>query len=269
MWGRFPTCHIFMYFKAGWKPAPRQLLTYKSNMTDTSALLQVENVCVHYADGVDALGGVSFAIRAGERVGLIGPNGAGKTTLMLSIMNALRFCGRIAIDSIEVNRKNEQAARGRCGMVFQNAEDHLFMPTLLDDVAFGPLNQGCDADEARRRAEKAIEGVGLAGFELRSAHHMSAGQKRAASLATVMSMQVQLLLLDEPGANLDCRGRRRLMDILATRPEALLLATHDLPMVHHLCSRVILLDQGRIVADRPTDAMLADAAMLREHGVMD
>ena len=238
-------------------------------MAELLALLQVENVCVHYADGVDALGGVSFTINAGERVGLIGPNGAGKTTLLLSIMNALRFTGRIAVDSIEVSRKTEQAARSRCGMVFQNAEDHLFMPTLLDDVAFGPLNQGCDADEARRRADAAIENVGLGGFELRSAHHMSAGQKRAASLATVLSMQVKLLLLDEPGANLDCRGRRRLLEILAARPEAMLLATHDLAMVRRLCSRAILLDQGRIVADRPTDALLADAALLGEHGVMD
>jgi energy-coupling factor transporter ATP-binding protein EcfA2 len=238
-------------------------------MADVPALLEVENVCVHYADGVDALDGVSFMVRAGERVGLIGPNGAGKTTLMLSIMNALRFSGRVTIDSIEVGRRTEHETRGRCGMVFQNAEDHLFMPTLLDDVAFGPLNQGCNADKARRRADEAIANVGLAGFELRSAHHMSAGQKRAASLATVMSMQVKLLLLDEPGANLDCRGRRRLLEILADRPEAMLLATHDLPMIHRLCSRTILLDEGRIVADRPTDAMLADTALLREHGVMD
>jgi cobalt/nickel transport system ATP-binding protein len=238
-------------------------------MNDASPLLQVENAWVHYADGVDALCGASFSIGVGERVALIGPNGAGKTTLMLAMMNALRFKGRIVIDGIEVCRKNEQAARSRCGMIFQNADDHLFMPTLLDDVAFGPLNQGCAADEARRRAEATIADVGLGGFELRSAHHMSAGQKRAASLATVLSMQVELLLLDEPGANLDCRGRRRLFDVLAARPEAMLLATHDLPMVERLCSRAILLDAGQIIADRPTADMLADVALLREHGVME
>lgn len=238
-------------------------------MTDILPLLQVDQLHVHYADGVDAIRDVSLAIEPGERVGLIGPNGAGKTTLMLSIMNAVRFTGRIVIDSIEVSRKTEQQTRSRCGMIFQDAEDHLFMPTLLDDVAFGPLNQGCEADEARQRANDAIARVGLAGLEQRSAHHMSGGQKRAASLATVVSMQVKLLLLDEPGANLDSRSRRRLIDILDSRNEAMLLATHDLPMVRRLCSRVLLMDQGRIVANRPTEELLSDAALLHDHGVVD
>lgn len=238
-------------------------------MTDTLALLQVQNLHVHYADGVNALRDVSLIVNPAERVGLIGPNGAGKTTLMLSIMNAVRFTGRIVVDSIEVSKKTEQETRSRCGMVFQDAEDHLFMPTLLDDVAFGPLNQGCDTNEAKRRADEAIAKVGLTGLEQRSAHHMSGGQKRAASLATVMSMQVKLLLLDEPGANLDSRSRRRLIEILDARTEAMLLATHDLPMVRRLCSRVILIDQGQIMADRPTNDLLADTALLHEHGVID
>jgi len=238
-------------------------------MTDTPALLQVHDLHVHYADGVCALRDVSLTVKPAERVGLIGPNGAGKTTLMLSIMNAVRFTGRIVVDSIEVSKKTEQETRSRCGMIFQDAEDHLFMPTLLDDVAFGPLNQGCDADEAKRRADEAIVKVGLTGLEQRSAHHMSGGQKRAASLATVMSMQVKLLLLDEPGANLDGRSRRRLMEILDARSEAMLLATHDLPMVRRLCSRVILIDQGQVIADRLTNDLLADTAILHEHGVVE
>ena len=188
---------------------------------------------------------------------------------MLAIMNAVRFTGRIAVDGIEVSKKTEHETRSRCGMIFQDAEDHLFMPTLLDDVAFGPLNQGCGADEARRRAVEAIAQVGLSGLEQRSAHHMSGGQKRAAALATVLSMQVKLLLLDEPGANLDDRSRRRLIEILDGRTEAMLLATHDLPMVRRLCSRVILMDQGQIVADRPTADLLADTALLVAHGLMD
>jgi cobalt/nickel transport system ATP-binding protein len=238
-------------------------------MTDIPALLQIDDLHVHYADHVDALRGVSLTVSPAERVGLIGPNGAGKTTLMLAIMNAVRFRGRIVIDGVEVGRRTEQAARSRCGMIFQDAEDHLFMPTLLDDVAFGPLNQGCDEAETRRRAAEAIEQVGLSGLEERSAHHMSGGQKRAAALATVLAMQVQLLLLDEPGANLDNRSRRRLIETLQSRPEALLLATHDLPMIQRLCSRVILLDQGQIVADRPTADVLADTTLLRAHGLVD
>ena len=238
-------------------------------MTDTPALLQVDDLHVHYADGVHALRGVSMAARPAERVGLIGPNGAGKTTLMLSIMNAVRFTGRIIVDTVEVSKKTEHDARSRCGMIFQDAEDHLFMPTLLDDVAFGPLNQGCDAAEAQRRAAEAIAQVGLTGLELRSAHHMSGGQKRAAALATVLSMQVKLLLLDEPGANLDGRSRRRLIEILNGRAEAMLLATHDLPMIRRLCSRVVLMDQGQIIVDRPTAHLLDDTSLLRTYGLVD
>jgi cobalt/nickel transport system ATP-binding protein len=238
-------------------------------MTDTSAVLQIDELQVHYADGVHALRGVSLSVRAGERVGLIGPNGAGKTTLMLSIMNAVRFRGRIAVDGIEVRKKSEHEARSRCGMIFQNADDHLFMPTLLDDVAFGPLNQGCEAAEAQRRASEAIAQVGLAGLEQRSAHHMSGGQMRAAALATVLAMQVKLLLLDEPAANLDNRSRHRLIEMLDGRSEAMLLATHDLPLVRRLCSRVIVMDQGQIVADGPTDRLLNETVLLRAHGLVD
>jgi cobalt/nickel transport system ATP-binding protein len=238
-------------------------------MNDKPALLQINDLHVRYADGVDAIRGISLCINSNERVGLIGPNGAGKTTLMLSIMNAVRFTGRIVFDAIDVNKKNENETRAHCGMIFQDAEDHLFMPTLLDDVAFGPLNQGFAPAEARRRAEYAIAQVELKGLEQRSAHHLSGGQKRAASLATVMSMRVKLLLLDEPGANLDSRSRRRLIEILDARSEAMLLATHDLPMVSRLCDRVILMDQGIIIADRSTEDLLADSALLRDHGMAD
>ncbi len=238
-----------------------------NHVADLSAVLQVEDLSVRYADGVDALRGVSLTLRPAERVGLIGPNGAGKTTLMLAIMNAVRFNGRITVDAIEVARKTEHEARSRCGMIFQEAEDHLFMPTLLDDAAFGPLNQGCGPDEAQRRALAAIAQAGLEGLEQRSAHHLSGGQKRAAALASVLSMQVKLLLLDEPGANLDARGRCRLIEILDHRPEAMLLATHDLPMVGRLCPRVIILDEGRIVADGPSAELLADITLLSAHGL--
>lgn len=238
-------------------------------MSDAPDLLRIDDLRVRYADGVDALRGVSLAIASGERVGLVGPNGAGKTTFMLAIMNAVRFTGRIAIDAIEVSKKTEHEARSRCGMIFQDAEDHLFMPTLLDDVAFGPLNQGCDPAEAQRRAMDAIAHVGLTGLEHRSAHHMSGGQKRAAALATVLAMQVRLLLLDEPGANLDCRSRRRLIDLLDGRNEAMLLATHDLPLIQRLCPRTILLDQGQVIADRPTADILTDTTLLTAYGLVD
>jgi cobalt/nickel transport system ATP-binding protein len=232
-------------------------------------MLNIDSLCVRYADGVDALRGVSLDLRAGERVALLGPNGSGKTTLMLSIMNAVRFTGRIVVDGVEVSKATERQTRGKCGMIFQDAEDHLFMPTLLDDVAFGPLNQGCDPSAARHRAVEAIAQVGLSGMEERSAHHISCGQKRAAALATVLAMRVSILLLDEPAANLDSRSRRRLIDILDGRPEAVLLATHDLPMARRLCGRAVLLDEGRIVADRPTADLIADERLLKTHGLID
>jgi cobalt/nickel transport system ATP-binding protein len=238
-------------------------------MTTKPALLQIENVCVEYADGVAAIRGMSLQLAPSERVALIGPNGAGKTTLMLAIMNAVRFSGQITVDGVGVSKATEQATRSKCGMVFQDAEDHLFMPTLLDDVAFGPLNQGFSVDEVHRRAAEAIAQVGLSGLERRSAHHMSGGQQRAAALATVLAMRVKLLLLDEPGANLDNRSRRRLIEILDARTEALLLATHDLPLVRRLCSRAILLDEGLIIADRPVGNLLDDRQLLVAHGLLD
>jgi cobalt/nickel transport system ATP-binding protein len=152
-------------------------------------------------------------------------------------------------------------------MTFQDAEDQLFMPTLLEDAAFGPLNQTQDPLRAEQQARAAIVAVGLAGLENRPAHHLSSGQKRCAALATVLAMKVKLLLLDEPGANLDFRSRRLLADILAGRGETMLLATHDLNLVGRLCQRVVVLDGGRIAADGPAGPLLEDLALLQAHGL--
>ncbi|MFA6134304.1 MAG: ABC transporter ATP-binding protein [Phycisphaerae bacterium] len=233
----------------------------------TGNVLEIHDLSVHYHDGTEALAGVSLAIRPGQRAAIIGPNGAGKTTLLLAAMNAVHYHGRIIVDGIELSRSTQAAARGRCGMTFQNADDQLFMPTLLDDVAFGPLNQRLSADQAQAQAAAAIAAVGLAGMEARAAHHLSGGQRRLAALATILSMSVKLLLLDEPAANLDFRSRQRLMETLAARGEALLLATHDLDLVEHLCNRIIVLDRGHIVADGPTGRILADRPLLARHGL--
>jgi cobalt/nickel transport system ATP-binding protein len=230
-------------------------------------ILEVEKVSVTYPDGAEALAGISMAVAPAERVGLIGPNGAGKTSLLLAIMRAVSFEGRIVVDGVTVARRTADEARSRCGMTFQDADDQLFMPTLLDDVTFGPLNQGCDAETARERAQYAIAAVGLAGLEGRSAHHLSGGQKRNAALATILSMQVKMLLLDEPGVNLDFRSRQRLIELLGGREEAMLLATHDLDMVRQLCERVIILDDGQVHADMPTGDALDNRDLLAAHGL--
>jgi len=232
-----------------------------------STTLEVRDLRVRYGDGTEALHGISFAVEPGQRVALIGPNGAGKTSLMLAIMRGLDFTGSIVVDGIASSRGSADELRSRCGMMFQEADDQLFMPTLLDDVAFGPLNQGLDAHAAQHAAEDAIRTVGLAGLESRSAHHLSGGQKRCAALATILSMRVKLLLLDEPGANLDFRSRKRLLELLDGRTEAMLLATHDLDLVQRLCTRAILLDAGQIAADGPVEQILGDRSLLAAHGL--
>ena len=238
-------------------------------MTNTGNILEIEALSVHYHEGGRALEGVTLALAGGERVALIGPNGAGKTTLLLAVMGGVPHSGTIVVDGITLTRRTATAIRNRCGMMFQDPDDQLFMPDLLDDVAFGPLNQGLSQDDARRRSLEAIGAVGLTGLEGRCAHHLSEGQKRSACLATLLAMDVKLLLLDEPGAGLDCRARRRLVDLLAGREEAMLLATHDLNMVRRLCPRVVLLDEGRVVADGPAERFLDDQSLLQEHGLME
>jgi len=232
-----------------------------------SNILDIDDLCVRYPDGTEALRGVRLTVGRHERVGLIGPNGAGKTSLLLAVLRGVSYTGRIVVDSIELSRRTADAVRSRCGMVFQDAEDQLFMPTLLDDVAFGPLNQGLAPADAEARAREAIESVGLAALAARSAHHLSAGQKRNAALATALSMNVKLLLLDEPGTNLDYRSRRRLTELLGGRGEAMLLATGDLSMIGQLCRRVIVLDEGQVVAAGPTGEILADKELLSAHGL--
>ena len=232
-----------------------------------SEILEIQDLFVTYHDGTEALRGIRFTVEAGQRVGLIGPNGAGKTSLMLAIMRGVPFAGRIVVDGVELSRSTTDEVRSRCGMTFQDPDDQLFMPTLLDDVAFGPLNQGCNAAAAEVRAREAIAAVGLEGLEARCAHHLSGGQKRNATLATILSMRAKLLLLDEPGANLDARSRRRLIDILRQRGEAMLLATHDLGMIGELCQRVLVLEDGNVIVDGPSCDVLNDSSLLARHGL--
>lgn len=239
----------------------------RMNVNETNDILEIADLHVRYPDGTRALHGVGMRVAAGEHVAVIGPNGAGKTSLMLAIMRGLDFAGRIVIDGIASARGTAEQVRSRCGMMFQQADDQLFMPTLMDDVAFGPLNAGMTACDAYAAAMEAIGTVGLAGLEGRPAHHLSGGQKRSAALATLLSMRVKLLLLDEPGANLDFRSRGRLVELLTARPEAMLLATHDLEMVGRLCGRVIVLDEGKVAADGPAAEILADKSLLAKHGL--
>jgi cobalt/nickel transport system ATP-binding protein len=210
--------------------------------------------------------GFDMLIRRKERWCVMGVNGAGKSTLALTVVGFLHpTTGSVRVFGTEVGHPTLAEVRRRVGLVFQNPDDQLFMATLFDDVAFGPLNLGLPENEVRRRVTEALAGVGLAGLERKFPGHLSGGQKRSAALAGVLAMGPDLLLLDEPSSNLDPAGRRALIRQLAALPQARLIATHDLELVLDLCPRVVVLDGGRVAADGPALEILADAALMARH----
>ena len=232
-------------------------------------LVQVENLSFAYPDGTRALDGVSFTVAAGERVALAGPNGAGKSTLLLALSGMLHegTDGSIRVAGLLVEKANLGRIRQKLGLVFQNPDDQLFCPTVLDDVAFGPRNMRLPAEEVARRAAAALAAVGLAGFERRSPFHLSLGEKKRAAIATVLSMQPAILALDEPTSMLDPRGRKDVARLLRRLGGTQIIVTHDLPMIADLCHRVVVLSRGRVVADAPPAEALADPAFLELHGL--
>ncbi|MGH3715423.1 MAG: energy-coupling factor ABC transporter ATP-binding protein [Micromonosporaceae bacterium] len=219
-----------------------------------------------YPDGQVALRGVDLRIEPGERVALLGPNGAGKTTLVLHLNGILGGCGgEVDVAGLRVAKPHLPEIRRRVGVVFQDPDDQLFMPTVGEDVAFGPANLGLRGDALRRRVDEALDAVGMAEHRDRAPHHLSYGQRRRVAVATVLAMRPEILVLDEPSSNLDPASRRELAEILLGLPVTLLMVTHDLPYALQLCPRSAVLDQGRIVADRPTGELLADTALLAAH----
>ena len=225
----------------------------------------VEAQDLHYAypDGTKALGGLSFRITHGESVGVVGANGAGKSTLLLHLNGCLApKLGTLRIGDFPVTRSTLPAVRRTVGMVFQDPDDQLFMPTVFDDVAFGPLNLGLPPAEVEERVIGALETVGAAHLRQRPPYKLSGGEKRSVAIATVLAMSPDILVMDEPSSNLDPGGRRKLIDLLRTFDHTKILATHDMDLVLDLCERTIVLDFGLIVGDGPTDAIMNDHALL-------
>lgn len=237
-------------------------------MTDSGATasLAMSGVAYAYPDGYQALFGVDLCIEQGERVALLGPNGAGKTTLVLHLNGILTAgAGSVHVGGLEVAKPNLTEIRRRVGIVFQDPDDQLFMPTVREDVAFGPANLGLRGADLTVRVEAALDAVGMAEFADRPPHHLSFGQRRRVAVATVLSMEPEILVLDEPSSNLDPASRRELAEILTGLPITLLMVTHDLPYAAQLCTRSVILDDGTIVADRATRDLLTDADTLARH----
>jgi cobalt/nickel transport system ATP-binding protein len=233
-------------------------------------LVRVENLAVSYNSSIAdaaprALDGVSFTIERGEKIALIGDNGAGKSTLLLALAGALPPCGgTIEIDGVQLRKDTLGEIRQKAGIVFQNPDDQFFMPTVEEDVAFGPRNLRLDEAALAARLNALLERLGIAALRSRPALELSGGEKRLVALAGVLIMEPELLLLDEPTSFLDLRARRNLIAILQQLPQAALIATHDLDFARALCNRVIHLEKGRVSANGPAKTLLQDIGGLNK-----
>jgi cobalt/nickel transport system ATP-binding protein len=232
-----------------------------------TTVLQVQDLHFSYHDGLAALRGVSFQMCKGDKVALVGPNGAGKSTLMLHLNGILNGQGEVSVGGKRLARENLPAIRAMVGLVFQNPDDQLFSPTVFEDVAFGPLHMGLPMQEVERRVQAALEAVKMSGFRDRLSHHLSVGEKKRIAIATVLSMDPQILVLDEPSAGLDPRARRTLIHLLHELPITMLVSTHDMKLVQELFPRTIVMDEGQIVADGRTNDILEDETLLTAHGL--
>jgi cobalt/nickel transport system ATP-binding protein len=230
--------------------------------------LKLTNLAFAYPDGHQALFGVNLEVKKGERVAVLGPNGAGKTTLVLHLNGILNGSGEIEVAGLKLNvddKANLLEIRRRVGIVFQDPDDQLFMPTVREDVEFGPFNMGLRGDELAKRVDWALEQVAMAEFADRAPHHLSFGQRRRVALATVLAMEPEILIMDEPSSNLDPASRRELADIVRSLDVTVLMVTHDLPYALELCPRSVILSGGVIVSDKSTREILNDKVLMSEN----
>ncbi|MBU1355659.1 MAG: energy-coupling factor ABC transporter ATP-binding protein [Candidatus Edwardsbacteria bacterium] len=231
-------------------------------------ITEARDLFYSYPDGHQAVNGISFRIHHGESVGVIGANGAGKSTLLMLLTGILRPAkGEVVIGEVRLTKDTLNMIRQRLGMVFQNPDDQLFMTTVHDDVAFGPRNLKIDEPQVEQRVVSALEQVGILHLKDRAPFHLSAGEKRAAAIATVLSMTPDILILDEPTSSLDPKSRRRLMNILSSFEHTKIITSHDLDMVLELCKRTIIIKEGRIISDGPTKDILTDRKLMEEAGL--
>lgn len=230
--------------------------------------IRFDNVHYSYPNGYEALKGVSFHILHGEKVAIVGANGAGKSTLILHTNGLLLPKeGKVNVGDIPVGKKTLPMIRQTVGVVFQNADDQLFMPTVEEDVAFGPINMKLPPEEVERRVTEALEAVEANELRKRSCYQLSGGQKRSVAIATVLSMEPNILVMDEPSSNLDPKARRQIINLIKSFKHTCLIATHDLEMVWELCERTIIMNGGRVIADGYTKEIFNNKALLEENGL--
>ena len=232
---------------------------------NNDTIINIRDLTYAYPDGTTALDGITMSIGRGESVGLVGPNGAGKTTLLLHLNGILSGKGSLLIQDSEVTRENLPEIRSMVGIVFQDPDDQLFMPTVFDDVAFGPINMGLGEKDVRQRVREALELVELPDAKERFTHHLSFGEKKRVSIATVLAMRPGIMALDEPTSNLDPHARRELMKFLNGLSITKIIAGHDLDFILETCRRIIILDGGSVAADGPAREILSDRHLLEAH----
>ncbi|MCF7826967.1 MAG: energy-coupling factor ABC transporter ATP-binding protein [Candidatus Marinimicrobia bacterium] len=227
--------------------------------------LSVKGLSYTYSDGVPALKGLDFQLETGSRTALVGPNGAGKTSLLLAIAGLLQTQGEILINHAPLTAKNADSLREHMSFVFQNPDEMLFMPTVIEDVCFGLDTLGLDDKMALERGQAALSQVSLEGYEQRSAHHLSYGERRKVCIATALARRSDITLFDEPSRELDPYGRRNFIDLFHKMTGTMILATHDLELVLETCTQMILLDEGQIIKMGKPDEILGDVQLMESH----
>ena len=227
--------------------------------------IQIKQLSYTYHDGFPALTGIDLELGAESRTALVGPNGAGKTSLLLAITGLIKGTGIVRIGDTQLSPENNHSLRKQMSFVFQNPDEMLFMPTVIEDVCFGLDTLGLDDDAALERAREALARVSLEGFEDRSAHHLSYGERRKVCIATALARRSPINLFDEPTRELDPYGRRNFINLFNQMPGTLILATHDLELVLETCGQMILLDQGRVIKGGDPEAILGDSELMKRH----
>ncbi len=232
-----------------------------------AAVIEFKDFSYKYPDGTVALSDINLEIKDKQKVVLIGGNGAGKSTLMMAMAGFAKGSGEVVVNGLKVEKKNFKEIRTFIGCCFENPDDQLFMPTLFDDIAFGPLNMGLDTSQVKLRVSEALETAGLLAMAEKSPHHLSAGQKRAAAIATVLSMSPKVIVLDEPDGSIDPRNRRKLVALLKALPQTLVIATCNMNFALAIGERAVLVGNGRIVADGDIRQIMSDEKLMESNGL--